>query len=50
MAGYSFRHGMFEVSVGHPSGAELQDSEREICARDRDLGIINSQTVTETMD
>lgn len=42
VAGYHFRHNTFEMSVEHPSGAVLQDSEREIFTRDTNLGIINS--------
>lgn len=45
VAGNTFRHGTFEISVRLPDGAVLQDSKTDI-----DLGIINSQTVTETTD
>lgn len=45
VARYTFRHGTFEISVGHPDRALLQDSERVI-----DLGTVNSQIDTETMD
>lgn len=44
-ARYTFRHGTFAISVGHPDRAVLQDSERDI-----DLGTVNSQIVTESMD
>lgn len=44
-AGHHLGHGTFEMSVGHPKTAILQDSKREVCARDTNLGIVTALSV-----